>query len=129
MLIQSSVFSSAVVHGFSTADLDLSPQSADWKEAGSFFGEGYGFALVSQVHGDVAIVATEAGLLGNADALICAQAGLVVAIRTADCVPVLVECDGMVAAIHAGWRGIANGIIGKTFSDLSTHISASTGPS
>ena len=118
MLLSSAVFSNAVVHGFSTAAFDLSPQSSDWETSGSFFGDEYGFALVTQVHGDAALVATESGLLGRADALICHQPGLVVAIRTADCVPVLVECEGSVAAIHAGWRGIANGIIGKTLRKL-----------
>ncbi len=39
--------------------------------------------------------------------------GQVVAVKTADCLPILLACDTspIVAAIHAGWRGLAAGII------------------
>jgi len=128
MLIRSTVFSDAVVHGFSTGELDLSPASPDWAHFPSLFGEGYEAALVSQVHGDVAIFTQEGGIRGKADALITDKPGLVVSIRTADCVPILVECAGMVAAIHAGWRGIANGIVGKTIQALKEPLAAAVGP-
>lgn len=34
-------------------------------------------------------------------------------VRTADCLPLVIHVDNFVAVIHAGWRGLAEGIIGK----------------
>jgi YfiH family protein len=69
-----------------------------------------------QVHG--ARVVTAAACAGanppDADAIISKLAAQAVAVVTADCVPILVAAaDGSaVAAIHAGWRGLAAGVIG-----------------
>lgn len=41
-----------------------------------------------------------------------------IGIRTADCVPLLVQAREYCAAIHAGWRGLAQGIIDNTFRTL-----------
>ena len=128
MLIKSNVFSDRVVHGFTTADHDLSPKSADWERFPEFFGGQYSYALVSQVHGDIALTAEEPGLQGEADALCTSIPGLVLAIRTADCVPILVESKTAVFAIHAGWRGIANGIITKTLLHIEGLRAAAIGP-
>ncbi len=51
----------------------------------------------------------------EADAVVSDVAGLAVAVVTADCVPLLVaDRDGsIVAAIHAGWRGLAGGIVAE----------------
>lgn len=50
-----------------------------------------------------------------ADAIVSDVPGLAVAVVTADCVPLLVaEADGVrVAAIHAGWRGLAAGVVAE----------------
>jgi YfiH family protein len=65
-------------------------------------------ATLKQVH-SAACVAAEgrAGLLGNGDALLDNTPGAVVAVKTADCVPILLvdERSRAVAAVHAGWRG------------------------
>ncbi|GGY39710.1 peptidoglycan editing factor PgeF [Parvularcula lutaonensis] len=50
----------------------------------------------------------------EADALVTLTPGLAVAVLTADCVPILIEGGGMVAAVHAGWRGSLLGIIQST---------------
>lgn len=68
-----------------------------------------------QVHG-VAVVRAEtleASGAVAADAIVSATPGLVVGIVTADCVPILAACEdgSRVAAIHAGWRGLAAGVI------------------
>jgi YfiH family protein len=73
-----------------------------------------GLARLRQVHGN-AVVVRRAGRLHNAseqpdaDIIVSNDPGLVLAIQTADCVP-LVMADtrtGAVAAAHAGWRGLA----------------------
>jgi YfiH family protein len=68
-------------------------------------------AQVCQVHGAVAVDA--AALPAKADAVVGREAGLAVGVRVADCVPILVvdAASGHVAAIHAGWRGVALGVV------------------
>ena len=127
-MLQSNIFSDRIVHGFTTSQYDLSPGSADWDQSDVFFGAGYSFALVSQVHGNDVIHAEQSGILGKADALQTDKKGLVLAIRTADCVPILVEAAHRVFAIHAGWRGIANGIIEKTLQGVPDLYAAVIGP-
>ena len=68
-------------------------------------------AMVSQVHGVNMLEAHMPGLVGEADAVFTARRGLPIAVRTADCVPVLLAGDDVVAAVHAGWRGAAAGIV------------------
>lgn len=61
--------------------------------------------LVTQVHGNRVV---EAGVAPtDADALWTATLGTAVGIKTADCVPLLLEDEARrrVAAVHAGWRG------------------------
>jgi purine-nucleoside/S-methyl-5'-thioadenosine phosphorylase / adenosine deaminase len=54
------------------------------------------------------------------DALLAAQPGLLIGIKTADCLPVLLVDRRLrvVAAVHAGWRGIARRIVQKTVGEL-----------
>jgi len=49
--------------------------------------------------------------VGTCDGLITCEAGVGLVVWTADCVPVLMEGGGVVAAVHAGWRGAAAGIV------------------
>ena len=66
-----------------------------------------------QVHG-VRVVAVEdpGDTPGEADAIFTTRAGLTVGIVSADCVPVLARAEsGAAAAIHAGWRGLAAGVL------------------
>lgn len=70
---------------------------------------------VTQVHGTDTLVAERIaeGPRREADALVAADPAFAVAIRMADCVPVLLACPrtGRVAAVHAGWRGLVGGTI------------------
>jgi len=98
---------------------------------------------VKQVHGTDALLVDRpvTGLdrfEGGWDALVTDQAGVTVAVRTADCVPVLVydRRRRAVAAIHAGWRGAVAGIVPKTiqlmvsrFAIDATDLRVSIGPS
>ncbi|HEV3399836.1 MAG TPA: laccase domain-containing protein, partial [Actinomycetes bacterium] len=47
--------------------------------------------------------------VGEADGLVTADPGVVLAVLTADCAPVLLAdpAAGVVGAVHAGWRGLA----------------------
>lgn len=66
-----------------------------------------------QVHGTRVVVADEAEPGSEADAAVARQPGVVCAVLTADCVPVLF-CDRgaeVVGIAHAGWRGLAAGVI------------------
>jgi hypothetical protein len=51
--------------------------------------------------------------LGEADGLVTSEAGVVLAVLTADCAPVLLADPGagVVGAVHAGWRGLAAGVV------------------
>lgn len=50
--------------------------------------------------------------VGNCDALITAEPWVALCVRTADCLPVVLAADGVVAAIHAGWKGLAADVLG-----------------
>jgi YfiH family protein len=63
-----------------------------------------------QVHSAVALPA-RAGGSGEGDALVSEEAGLALCVATADCVPVLIAGPETIAAVHAGWRGIASGVV------------------
>ena len=70
-----------------------------------------------QVHGfDVFTASDTPELLPEADAAVSSTPGQVLAILTADCLPVLL-CDDQgtrIAAAHAGWRGLCDGVIEAT---------------
>lgn len=74
---------------------------------------------LNQVHGTAVAVAGE-GCGGEADASVATQPGAVCAVLTADCLPLLL-CDRagtVVAAVHAGWRGLLAGVIEATVARL-----------
>ncbi len=86
---------------------------------------------VTQVHGTDALVVdqpVEPGDVfeGGWDALVTDQPGVMVTVRTADCVPVLLHDPArrVVAAIHAGWRGAVAGIVPKTVALLVSRFGA-----
>jgi YfiH family protein len=68
-----------------------------------------------QVHGIAVAMASECvgPALPEADAMVSTEPGVYVGIVTADCVPLLMASDDgrAVAAVHAGWRGLAAGVI------------------
>jgi YfiH family protein len=90
------------VHGVAVANLDV--------EAGAGTGSG--------AVGPGAGVAADAS--AAADAAVTRRSGVVCAILTADCLPVLLADIGgdAVAAAHAGWRGLASGVLEATVAAL-----------
>lgn len=82
-------------------------------------------AIVEQVHGPGVVVVERAGgplaPLGRGDALVTDRPGVALAVRVADCVPILLHAPGShpaVAAVHSGWRGTAAGVVGAAVAAL-----------
>lgn len=68
---------------------------------------------INQTHSKICVDADEISSVVNADASYSKKNGTVCAILTADCLPVFVSNkEGTVVGIaHAGWRGLADGVI------------------
>ena len=133
-------------HGFTARDLDpgrgATPDAA-WATVADWLGvPAAALWRLDQVHGcralDVDTSTLPAGeALPSADAAITTRTDVAVAVKAADCVPILMAHPaGAVAAVHAGWRGTAQGIAGKTVADLAAaaggaarDIVAAIGPS
>ena len=77
---------------------------------------------LQQVHGNTVVDIARTTSVPEADAAHSHQPGQVCAVLTADCLPLLL-CDRageQVAAVHAGWRGLAAGVIEKAVAALQT---------
>lgn len=75
---------------------------------------------LNQVHGVTVVDAGVASCVSDADASYSNKKGAVCAVMTADCLPLLV-CDQSgteVAAIHAGWKGLLDGVIESTIQTM-----------
>lgn len=113
-LLQSSLLSSIswLLHGFGT------------RESG-FWMDDLPSARVKQVHSDIVLSAhSPCGVVGEGDAIVTATPGVWVGVRTADCVPILLADRGRrgIAAVHAGWKGTAAGIVGNTIQRMRTEF-------
>lgn len=80
--------------------------------------------FLSQVHGaEAVLVESESGTEfrhRQGDAVVGVLPGIACGVRTADCVPILIadQASGAVAAVHAGWRGVAKGVVLSTLQCL-----------
>jgi polyphenol oxidase len=99
-----------LVHGFGTAGW----QEDDLRAAAGF--ERFRPVIMRQVHSDAVhrIDAAPEGRL-EGDALMTRVPGLLLVVRTADCLPVFLvdERSRAVAAVHCGWRGTAKRVLEK----------------
>ena len=90
----------------------------------SVFERPHQLATAWQVHGaEVKVVRTEGDIAESDDkfdALISDLSDILVGVKTADCVPILIgdPKTGAFAAVHAGWRGTAQGIVQKAITKL-----------
>lgn len=92
---------------------------------------------LAQVHGSTVVEADTLETIPEADASVACNPGTVCAILIADCLPVLLadHSGRCIAAAHAGWRGLAGGVIGNTIrrmpvpaADLMAWIGPGIGP-
>lgn len=114
-----------LLHGFGTRAADIP----------ALFGN---LATLKQVHSATCVSAAgRSGILGEGDALLENTPGSVVAVKTADCIPILLvdERRRAVAAVHAGWRGTAARIVGgaigrmaERFGTVAADLHAAIGP-
>ncbi len=93
-----------LTHGFGTRS------SRDWPPGDAEV------ATLRQIHSDKVLFAEHSGCLGEGDALITNRPGILLSIRTADCLPILMAdpVKRAIAAVHAGWRGTVQRIVPKT---------------
>jgi hypothetical protein len=137
-------------HLFTTRDWRLGAQrggvdeAAAWDEVTSAFNSRQvALARLRQVHGSTVIVrragdAHNSRTLAEADIIVSDDPALVLAIETADCVPILMADarSGAVAAAHAGWRGLAARVPQAAVNAMTEHfgtrpedVTAALGPS
>jgi YfiH family protein len=133
--------SSGSYHSFNLAEWvgdDAAAVDANWERWRASYPK-MRVARLQQVHGNQVhtIGCDSDGGLKTGDAMVTAAAGFVLAVFTADCVPVLmVDAEqGVVAALHAGWRGVLANIASAgvhAMMELGAHpnrIRAALGPS
>lgn len=75
-------------------------------------------AWLRQRHGTDVLRATGPGRTGDGDGLIVSESGVAATVFVADCVPVLIAAGDSVAAVHAGWRGLASGVLASAVHEL-----------
>lgn len=91
------------------------------------------FAVMSQVHGDTVLMIDQIpAQVQVADALITANSEIALVVLVADCIPLLLRSEKLVAAVHVGRAGLLNSIAVKTVAMMSalgaTQIMGSIGP-
>jgi YfiH family protein len=116
----------------------------DWQPVAASLGvDAAHLVRLQQVHGaSVVVRRAKDGLpvqpRPDADIVVSDDGSVALAIQTADCVPLLIadRATGVVAAAHAGWRGLAAGVPGVTvlalaheFGSAPANLIAAVGPS
>lgn len=122
-------------HGFLDPAESAAAGTGDWVHAA---GAALPVATVRQVHGTRVVTAAPDREPPEADGVVTRARGLAVGIVTADCVPALLLArrHGVAAAVHAGWRGAAAGVLEAALTYLRAEfgvepadVEASFGPS
>jgi polyphenol oxidase len=91
------------------------------------------FVVMSQVHGDAVVVIDQMPAeIPVADSLITSNPNLALVVMVADCIPLLLRSEKLVAAVHVGRAGLMNSVALKTVAKMralgAIQISGSIGP-
>lgn len=118
-MLQSAALLAVAPHLFTAADVRLRDDEAEWAAVAAALAVGpASVRLVSQVHGAAVAVVRRGGPVPaarvEADIVVSDDPGTVIAVRVADCTPILIadRRQPAVAAVHAGWRGTVRGAAG-----------------
>ena len=89
---------------------------------------------MNQVHGNnVEVISAPMDQILTCDGLVTNVAGITLAVLVADCIPLLLSSQNIVAAVHVGRRGLVNGVAAKTVNIMrelgADEITAKLGPS
>ena len=99
--------------------------SANRQQLQQCFSDHVQIKWLKQVHGSEVVNAAviDADQV-EADAAFAIDENIACAVLTADCLPILLSDENgeCVAAVHAGWRGIINGVINNTIVAMSKHV-------
>lgn len=107
-----------LVHGFGKGqwrDSDLKRRTG-WS--------GFRLVFLNQVHSDIIqFIDENSAMKLKGDAMITNIPGLLLIIKTADCLPVLIvdEFRNVIAAVHCGWRGTSKRVIQKAIQGMIDH--------
>jgi purine-nucleoside/S-methyl-5'-thioadenosine phosphorylase / adenosine deaminase len=130
-MIEPPGFRGAVFGTAADGDPRLDPGARDRYVAA--FGLADALSWANQVHGSTILTVETPGAAGDGDGLHSDQPGLGLVVATADCVPVIIEGERSSAIIHAGWRGLAAGVVSAALDELrrsgDTPLRAAIGPS
>jgi polyphenol oxidase len=115
------------------ADGDMRADAASRRAVSDRLGIASDWATVTQVHGGQALRVERPGAAGEADGMVTTRSNLPLAVFTADCLGVVLAGPVSVGVAHAGWRGLAAGILEATV-DLMDRVdgpprTATLGPS
>jgi YfiH family protein len=132
-----------VPHGFTTRQGGVSPAPYDSLNLGLFTADSpehvlenrrrvlaaFGnppLAELSQVHGNTVHLVERPGEW-EGDGLLTSTPGLLLRVSVADCYPILLHdpVKGVVGALHAGWRGVAAGILPRALELMKSHFASS----
>jgi len=116
-------------HAFTTRALRFRDESAaaDWSQLSLRLETPEDrIVRVSQVHGRKVLVIDQqrppwsSTQVHEADSIVCTDPNLAIAVRVADCVPILIadRSHRVVAAVHAGWRGTCAGVAAATIESI-----------
>lgn len=115
------------------ADARACPLGFSLQDLPALLGQAFGFPatvlIPRQRHTDLVFTFSgraphppQVSVVGVCDAIITGERGVALAVQTADCLPVVLAGGGAVGVVHAGWRGLAAGILGKAVRLLSAQF-------
>jgi YfiH family protein len=96
------------------SDGDMRSDAEAVRRVSSRLGVASDWARVAQQHGREVVAVGAPGHHGPADGMATHLPGLPLAVLTADCLGVVIRGTAGVAVAHAGWRGLAAGILERT---------------